>query len=64
MNRTTINPKEFCILKGCITGAGPWCTTCGWNTRDDDRRKRIPLVTDENGISRKHVGVPTNGTDE
>ena len=50
-------PKEYCILQGCTDGQGPWCIRCGHNKYENERRRRLPLVTGEDGLSRKYVGV-------
>ncbi len=55
MNKETISPKDFCILHGCHTGAGPWCNRCGFNRQEDERRRQLPLVMGDDGILRKYV---------
>lgn len=32
------------------------CAHCGWQPEERARRKALPLVEDENGVRRKHVG--------
>lgn len=61
--KTTMDPKDYCILQGCSAWAGPWCIHCGFCEEEDERRKRLPLVMDENGIRRKYVGVQKNDGD-
>lgn len=52
-----MNPKNYCIYGGCSSGGGPWCNRCGFNRYEDERRRNLPLVKGEDGISRKYVGV-------
>lgn len=46
---------ENCNMAGCSAGEGPWCARCGFNKREDERRKKLPLVEGTDGICRKLI---------
>lgn len=55
--------KKVCMLPDSISqcpmryAGGEACLRCGWQQEELERRKGLPLVKDENGIRRKHVGM-------
>lgn len=55
--------KKVCMLPDSISrcpmryAGGETCRRCGWQQEELERRKGLPLVKDENGIRRKHVGM-------
>lgn len=46
---------DLCFLGSCRDGAGPWCKKCGFNMKEAERREKLPLVADKDGVYRKHV---------
>ena len=51
--------KPYCTLPqgGSACAAHTGCETCGWEEAERARRKALPLVRDEDGLRRKHVGI-------
>lgn len=53
-----LNNKEFqkCIMdkQGCTSSIRN-CATCGFDVDEAERRKKLPLETDENGIRKKVI---------
>lgn len=47
--------KDICVQNGCSDGVGPWCRRCGFNRKELERRKSLPLEVDSDGLFRKHV---------
>lgn len=49
-----------CLLCGCPDGKinAEKCNHCGFDADEDARRKELPIVRGEDGLHRKHVGVP------
>lgn len=47
--------KDICVQNGCSDGVGPWCCRCGFNRKELERRKSLPLAVDSDGLYRKHV---------
>jgi len=58
---STVSTKK-CIQGGCKIGQGPWCRTCGMNTKEAKRREKIPLTMGTDGLMRKYLGI--KGTEE
>lgn len=56
-NKNASMRLEYCIIGRCMHGEGPWCNRCGFNQYEDERRKQLPLIEGEDGISRKYVGI-------
>ena len=48
-----------CTNPSCISGVGEYCQSCGFNIEEAERRKALPLIADEAGISRMYVGIHT-----
>lgn len=54
--------KEACTLpkdmRHCAGRTGYFyvCHGCGWLTQEQERRHTLPLVLDEDGLRRRHVG--------
>lgn len=49
-NRTT------CLLAGKTDCLGKGCARCGWNSREAERRKRLPLWKNDKKLWEKKVG--------
>lgn len=49
------------FMPNCLKGGCYWpgkCSTCGFDRKEAERRKALPLVPDRNGILRKIVKQP------
>lgn len=48
-----------CVMGGCYLGKDnkPRCQHCGFEEKEAERRKALPLVKDKDGLRRKHVGI-------
>lgn len=60
-----LNPSEGvrAVRRGCLKGGcahakpgSPACCHCGFDAREDIRRRRLPLVMGADGLKRKNVG--------
>ena len=48
---------EHCIHGGAACNSPESCNTkCGFNFKENERRKKLPLVKGEDGLWRKYVG--------
>lgn len=47
--------QAVCLLRGCDAEIRD-CGTCGWNKREAERRRSLPLTRCVDGLRRKLVG--------
>lgn len=52
----------ICTMNGCGFGKGnmPRCLRCGFEEKEAERRKALPLIKGEDGLMRKHVGISSD----
>ena len=61
MEQRNESTPSHVTMPNCLKGGCYWpgkCATCGFDRKEAERRKAMPLVPDRNGILRKIVKQP------